>query len=288
MAGVPHYRVGNLELFVVSDGTIYLDAGAVFGVVPRVLWEPVAGHPNEKNQLPLGLNCLVVRAGEQVVLIETGMGNKVPNRVRETAFPGDYGYLLDNLAKIGLRPEDVDIVINTHLHADHCGWNTVRRGELVLPTFPRARYYVQRDEWEDFLHPNERTRGSYWAENLAPAHEAGQLALVNGETQITPEVTVIPSPGHTRGHMSVVISAGGETAVYLGDVNQHPAQLERPAWVSAFDVLPLVSLETKRRLVEQAMAGNWLLFAVHHAFPGVGRLTEEEGRRRWTPEPPPA
>jgi glyoxylase-like metal-dependent hydrolase (beta-lactamase superfamily II) len=287
--GKGKYRVGSLELVVLSDGTFRLDAGAVFGVVPRPMWEPMVDDLDEHHRTSLGLNCLLLESDGKTILIETGVGDK--DRKGWAASPLAEGNLLSDLAAQGLRPEDVDIVVNTHLHADHCGWNTrflsadrASQDEKLVPTFPRARYFIQRGEWEAARHPNERTRATYLAENLTPLEERGLLELVEGETTVTPEVTIIPSPGHTEHHASVVITSGDEVALYVGDIAQHRVQLERTAWVSAFDVLPLVSLETKRRLMERAVQENALVISVHLPFPGAGRMTvTPEGRRRWQP-----
>lgn len=281
------YRVGGLDIAVVSDGYVRMDAGAVMGLIPRVMWEPVLGSENidAENRMRLALNCMVVRSRADVLLVDTGMGNKVTGAVREKSFPGEYGSLLRGLAALGLAPEDVTVVVNTHLHADHCGWNTVREDDGQLrPTFPNARYVVQRGEFEAARHLNERTRGTYFAENFAPLAESGQLELVDGEAALMAGATLVPTPGHTADHASVVLHSGGETGIYLGDLVSHAVQLERPAWIAAFDVLPLVSLETKKRIAERALQENALLICVHNPFPGVGRLTERDGRRTFVTE----
>jgi glyoxylase-like metal-dependent hydrolase (beta-lactamase superfamily II) len=277
------YNVGNLRLQVISDGTFLQDAGVLYGIVPKVMWERVVSDLNERNQIPLGLNSILVRSSGLTVLIETGMGNKLDERRRNSIFPGDYGHLLGNLARAGVQPEDVDVVINTHLHADHCGWNTVSLHGRVLPTFPRARYYVQRGEYETALHPNDRTRATYLSENFSPLAESGQLELVEGECQITPEIRFLPAPGHTEDHACVILSSGGENAIYTGDLVHSAVQLERLPWIPAMDILPLVSLESKRRLTERMIRDNSLVLIAHAAFPGAGRLTEAEGRKQWTP-----
>lgn len=280
------YAVGEFDIAVVSDGQLRLDGGAVFGLVPRVLWEPVIGSENidDQHRIPLGLNCMVVRRGDDVLLVETGMGNKLHGAMRERVFPGDYGYLLESLAALGLRPEDVTHVANTHLHADHCGWNTVMKDGDVVPAFPNARYFVQAGEYEAAMNPNDRTRATYLAENFEPLARSGQLELVSGEQQIVPGVHFLPTPGHTADHASIVFSSSGETAIYTGDLVHHAVQVERPAWIAAFDILPLLSLETKKKLAERAIRENALLICVHNAFPGVGRLTEKDGQRKFIPE----
>lgn len=280
------YTVGDFDIAVISDGDVKLDGGAVFGLIPRVLWEPVVGRDNvdDEHRISLGLNCMVVRRGDSVLLVETGMGNKLTGAMRERIFPGDYGYLLESLAALDLRPEDVTAVANTHLHADHCGWNTVVRDGEVVPAFPNARYFVQAGEFEAAMRPNERTKATYLAENFEPLQRSGQLELVSGEQQIIPGAHFLPTPGHTADHASVLLSSNGETAIYTGDLVHHAVQVERPAWISAFDVLPLVSLETKKQLAARAIRERALLICVHNAFPGVGRLTEVDGRRTFVAE----
>ncbi|MDE2968206.1 MAG: MBL fold metallo-hydrolase [Chloroflexota bacterium] len=288
MSTTPIYRVGSREVRVLSDGVIWLDAGAVFGLVPKMMWQRVTGETNELNQIPLALNCLLLESDGQTVLIETGQGNKDFEQTRRRGWEPDHGKLIEDLARNGVRPDDVDIVINTHLHNDHTGWNTIENGDGDLAvTFPNARYYIQRGEWEDAMHPNERTRATYLPENLLPVEAAGQIEFIDGETRVTSDITVIETPGHTAEHASVVIANGGESAIYLGDMIQHQVQLERVAWLSAFDVLPLVNLETKKRLIEDAIENQSLLVAVHNPFPGVGRLSAgERGRNVWTSEEP--
>lgn len=279
------HRLGNLDLAVLSDGEFYLDAGATFGLVPRVMWEPFAGPLDAMHRLTIGLNSLLLRSGGRLILIETGVGDK-PGGWRNQASSTDKGTLLSDLASIGVAPEDIDVVINTHLHADHCGWNTRLvagpEGDVLAPTFPNAEYIVMRQEWDAAVAPNERTRATYLADNLLPVAETGRLRLLDGETRITDEVVVIPTPGHSAGHASIAIASGGETALYIGDIAQVAVQLERTAWVSAFDILPQVSMETKKRLVEQAIADQSLIIAVHARFPGLGRMVRTpEGYRQW-------
>ena len=288
MSATPIYRVGSREVRVLSDGVIWLDAGAVFGLVPKAMWQRVTGETNDLNQIPLALNCLLLESDGKTVLIETGQGNKDFEQTRRRGWEPDHGKLIDDLARNGVQPADVDIVINTHLHNDHTGWNTIEHGDGELAvTFPNARYYIQRGEWEDAMHPNERTRATYLPENLLPVEAAGQIEFIGGETQVTSDITVIETPGHTAEHASVVIANGGESAVYLGDMIQHQVQLERVAWLSAFDVLPLINLETKKRLIADAIKNRSLLVAVHNPFPGVGRMSAgERGRNVWTSEEP--
>jgi glyoxylase-like metal-dependent hydrolase (beta-lactamase superfamily II) len=278
------YRLGSLDLRILSDGTYYQDAGAVFGIVPRTMWERAA-HPalDDQHRMGLGLNCVLVRSSGELVLIETGVGDKEGHR--RQASPASEGTLLDALRTAGVRAEEIDIVINTHLHADHCGWNTrAGDGANAVPTFPNARYLIQRGEWEAATHPNERTRATYVAENLLPLEAAGALDLVEGERTVTPEITIVSTRGHTEDHASVVLSSGGETAIYIGDMVQHHVQLERTAWVSSFDLLPLVSMETKKRIVERAIRERALIVSVHSPFPGLGRMSlDEDGKRHWEP-----
>ncbi len=280
------YKLGSLDLAIVSDGIFYQDAGVVMGVVPRSVWEPVAGPPLERNLYPLALNSLLVRSSGKLILVDTGIGAKLDEKQRTTYFPGDYGHLLRRLRLLGVQPEEIDAVVNTHLHFDHSGWNTANVHGRALPTFPRAKYYMQRGEYEAAMHPNDRTRSSYLADNFLPLAETGQLELVDGETAITPEVHLVPTPGHTLDHASVVLSDGGAIALFIGDIVQHGAQLDRAAWISAWDVLPLVSLQTKKALFERAIREQALIISGHTEFPGTGRLTMQNGRQRFVAEAP--
>lgn len=271
------FTVGSLDFTVVSDGQFKMDAGAVFGVVPRVMWEPVAGELDEQHRLAFDLNCVLVRSAAQTILIETGNGNKptVP-------YEGG-GALLESLAAEGVQPVDIDIVINSHLHADHCGWNTRLEGEKMVPTFPNARYYIQEKEWRDATNTNERTRSAYLADNFLPIEETGQLELIDGEKQITNEIRIVPMPGHTDGHCGIVLESDGERAIYLGDIGQHVAHLERYPWIAAFDLMPLVSLETKKRIIGGALDEGTMLIVAHLRYPGVGYMRQDGKFRRWEP-----
>ncbi|MBM3140228.1 MAG: MBL fold metallo-hydrolase [Chloroflexi bacterium] len=278
------FRVGGVHFAVVNDGTYWYDAGAIFGVVPRVMWERVQPELDDRYRMPLGLNCILLRSRGQTVLIETGVGGKKGDR--DNASPASEGTLLTSLAALGVAPADVDVVVNSHLHADHCGWNTSEAaGGLLAPTFPNARYVINAQEWEDATHPNERTRATYLERNLGAI--ADHLELVTGERPITDEIVFVPARGHTEGHSTVVIRSGREWGVYLGDLAQHRAQLERTAWVSGLDILPLVSMETKKRLMEECIEAQALMIFCHGPYPGVGRMARTgEGFRRWVDEPP--
>jgi glyoxylase-like metal-dependent hydrolase (beta-lactamase superfamily II) len=279
------FQVGAIRVDVLSDGYFLMDAGGVFGLVPRTLWEPLTGAPDESNRNRLDLNSLLIRDGARAVLVDTGIGAKIEPRRRETAYPGAYGHLLSGLAALGVGLSEIDAVVNTHLHFDHCGWNTAIVHGAPIPTFPNARYYIQRGEWDAATHPNERTRATYLSDNLTPIAESGQVELIEGETQVTPALRILPAPGHTADHSVVILSSQGETAVYMGDVVQHALQIDRPAWISAFDTLPLVSLETKKRLVEEAFVTGSLLITTHAPYPGMGRIHDDNGRRRYATQP---
>jgi glyoxylase-like metal-dependent hydrolase (beta-lactamase superfamily II) len=273
-------RLGDLELLVVSDGVMRQDAGAVFGLVPRVMWERYTPDLDDKYRMPLGLNALLIRSADTTILVDPGVGSKGARPPGAISTEGS-GKLLENLVKEGVKPEDIDIVVNTHLHFDHAGGNTVTEDGKTVPAFPRARYLIQKGEWDAASHPNERTRGTYLPENFEPLQDARQVELVQGEVEVVKGVRMVPAPGHTQDHCIVELESEGEYAVYVGELAQHPVMLERLPWISAFDTLPLVSLETKRRFLRRAKEKNALLISVHAPYPGLGRLRMEGDKHRW-------
>jgi glyoxylase-like metal-dependent hydrolase (beta-lactamase superfamily II) len=276
-------RLGNVKLHVVSDGTYWEDGGGLFGLVPKSLWERVA-EPDERNRLCFEMRSLLIET--QRILVDTGYGDKLSEKERGFISLVGTRRLLTRLEELGYGAEDIDLVINTHLHGDHCGGNTCydEEGDAV-PTFPRAAYCVQRLELADAMLPNERTRATYHSENFRPLEEAGQLRVLWGDTRLTEEVRVVVAPGHTRAHQCVVIESRGQTAMFLGDVASWPVHMERLSWVPAYDVEPLVSIETKRNLARWAIDNHVLLLFEHHPQVVAGRLHAMERPDRFRLEP---
>jgi glyoxylase-like metal-dependent hydrolase (beta-lactamase superfamily II) len=270
-------RLGEIEISLVSDGTVWVDAGGAFGLVPRALWSRYI-TPDDRNRVPMSLTCLLVRAGGRTIVVDTGLGDKLSERqVNHWAIQRPQGGLVDGLARLGVAPGDVDLVIDTHLHADHCGGNTTRQGDQVVPTFPDAEYWVQRLEYADAAFPNERTRATYLAENFEPLCEIGQLRLIDGEVEAAPGVRCVPTPGHTRGHQCIVLEGGGRSALFVADMASFAIHFERLAWMTAYDVEPLVTLETKRAWRRWALAHDALLIFEHDTQIPLGRLVEKDG-----------
>jgi glyoxylase-like metal-dependent hydrolase (beta-lactamase superfamily II) len=278
-------RLGNTNLRLVSDGEHWVDGAGLFGLLPKTEWREIA-EPDEQNRVRTQLYCLLIETGEQKILVDTGYGDKLSDQEREfIRLEGD-GRLLGSLAALGVAPEDIDIVINTHLHGDHCGGNTRynEKGDLV-PTFPNALYYVQRVELADAMFPNERTRGTYHRENLDSVERAGQLRVLWGDTRLTEEVRVLVTPGHTPAHQCVVIESEGEMALFLADAANWPLHMEKLEVLTAYDVQPLVTLETKRNLARWAIEHRALLIFDHHPAGMAGYLhpTDRPDRFRFEP-----
>jgi len=270
-------RLGDFEVYGLRDGYFFLDGGAMFGVVPRTLWEKKC-VPDLKNRIKLALNSVLVRTPKAVVLVETGIGPKFDRKFSDIYGVDRKPGLLPSLKRLGFRPEAVDFVINTHLHFDHCGGNTYRnkKGEVV-PTFPRARYIIQKGEWEAALHPNEREKSSYLAENFLPLETFGVLDLVDGDREIAPGVEVVLAPGHTSRHQGVKVHSRGQTLFYLGDLVPTSAHVGLP-YIMSYDLYPLNTLETRKRLYEEAIAENWILAFVHDPVHYFGRIRRKNGK----------
>lgn len=277
-------RFGDITVDVLNDGYWRSDGGAMFGVVPRTLWSRRL-PPDERNRVPMALRSLLVRTPGATILVDTGLGDKMGEKEREIFAVERPVGLIGELDRLGVKPEDVDIVLNTHLHVDHAGGNTLRQGDRLVPTFPRAEYWAQRQEWEDATHPNERTRITYLPENLEPVAESGQLHLFDGEREIISGVSWLLAPGHTRAHTCVQFEAGDRSALYTVDVCPYVSHLERIPWVAAVDVEPLVSMETKRRIVKDLLAHDRLIIFDHDPQVTVGRLDGDE--ETWSVVPAP-
>ena len=264
--------LGGLRIHALESGLQRLDGGAMFGVVPKPLWERRI-PADERNRIPLALRCLLVETPGALVLIETGLGNKenekfldiygVDNAPRDARFPDR---LHEAIAAAGFSADDVDVVIDTHLHFDHAGGNTFRDAEgQVHPSFPNATYHVQRGEWEWAQRANERTSASYLPHNYQPVMDAGLMTLVDGDVEIVPGVSVYRTPGHCPHHQSVLVTSEGQTACFLADVVPTMAHLPLP-WIMGYDVEPLVTLESKRALLRRAVDERWLLVSTHDPF----------------------
>jgi len=257
--------VGDFELSILSDGTYPLDGGAFFGVIPKVLWSRKV-EADENNYVMAGLNSLLIRTGKHNVLVETGMGNKLSERM--VKIYGQPAQLLDNLAAGGVAPENIDIVINTHLHFDHCGWNTVHDNHgKVVATFPRAKYYVQEGEWQYARQPSLRDAISYIPGNYDPLVQSGQMTLLKGDQEIVPGISVKVFPGHTANMQAVIVRGGGDgsiakTACYISDLIPTTAHIDL-AWGMAFDLYPLQTIESKKQYYAQSVPAKWLTVFTH-------------------------
>ncbi len=268
-------KLGSVELFLLSDGQFRLDGGSIFGVVPKVLWEKVL-PADELNRIPMALNCLLILSEGKRILVDTGYGQKVAAKQRDILVLQRHdGGLLDSLQRLGFAPGDIDVVINTHLHPDHCGGNTVYRDGSAVPAFPAAEYWIHYREWSDACHRNERTSKTYLAADFAPLQEADQLRLVYGNARVTGEVRCVATRGHTRGHQSVVIESEGQTAVFLGDLAARAVHLERLPWTTAFDIEPMQTLKAKRAMRDWACEKRAVLFFGHDTQTPAGRLHKE-------------
>jgi len=279
-------QVGDCELIVCTDGTYKLDGGAMFGVVPKTLWQRRA-PADEENRILLGLNTVVVRTGKQTVVIETGIGNKQSAKMREIQCNQEL--LPASLAAAGVRLEEVDIVINTHLHFDHCGWNTTLQADgSVTPTFPNARYFVHRGEVEHGHLQLDRDRVSYLSPNYNPLIASGQMTLLDGERikadpEICPGISVEVFPGHTAQLMGVHIeskSHGGATehACYISDLIPTSAHLD-PTWVMGYDLDPVETIAQRKRFYERAIPEGWLVLFTHDHQTPMGRIGLNERER---------
>jgi len=272
--------LGDFELSVFSDGTYPLDGGAFFGVVPKIMWSRKMAS-DDKNCITSGLNSLLVRTGKETVLIETGIGNKLPDRM--VKFYGQPAKLLDNLGAAGIAPDDIDIVINSHLHFDHCGWNTTRdKNGKIVPTFPRAKYYAPEGEWQYARKPSERDSISFLPDNYDPLVASGQMTLLKDGDEIVPGISVRTFRGHTA-HMQGIIIRGSQnphfrqnqpemghppessqvpTACYISDLMPTSAHIDL-TWGMGFDLYPLDTIESKKQYYARALPEKWLTVFTH-------------------------
>ena len=273
----PAYRLGAVELISLSDGFFRLDGGAMFGVVPRTLWEKRV-PPDDRNRITLGMRPLLVR-GARTLLIDAGCGDKMDAKKAEI-YGLERAHHLDHaLAQAGLTASDIDIVLASHLHFDHVGGFTARADDgRIVPRFPRARYVVHRGEWHDATHPHERNRASYLADDFVPLEQAGVLDLVDDDAEVMPGVRLRRSGGHTQHHQVVMIESGGEVAVFSADM--YPTSFHVPdAWLMGYDLYPMDTLAFKRTFAREAIEREYLIFFEHDPSLAAGRIRETAGKR---------
>ena len=266
--------VGNVEIRSVTDGMMPAYPSFLFSGVPPEMYEAALGSElTSDGTLPIKRGSFLVRSSGRTILVDTGIGDKNPD------LPG--GELLSNLDKLGVPSDEIDVVVNTHLHFDHVGWNCVQRNGTFVPTFPRAEYWIARKEWDFWTDPAILSEeGQHLRTDVLPLKDSPQLRLVEGELAITAELSVLPTPGHTPGHISLAVVSSNERAIILGDVAHHPLHLIR-FWIAAIDELPRTSRRTKRALAAQLIEEHALAAGGHFTPYSFGRLVLIDGRRVW-------
>jgi glyoxylase-like metal-dependent hydrolase (beta-lactamase superfamily II) len=269
--------LGKFAIYGLRDGFFYLDGGSMFGVVPKVLWEKIY-HPDEQNRIKMGLNSLLIQTDKALVLLETGIGPGLDAKVSRFYSVEREPGLLGELKNLGFDPEDIDYVVNTHLHFDHCGGNTIQNEEGEwIPAFSKADYIIQKGEWEYALNPSLRDKPSYMNRNFLPLKEHGCLRLVEGNTQITEGVEVLLASGHTSHHQCVKISTDDGVLFFLGDMVPMSAHVGL-SYIMSYDLYPLETLENKKRYFTRAIAEDWIVAFVHDAQFFFGRIREKNNK----------
>ena len=265
-------KLGAFDIYPVTDGRFRLDGGAMFGVVPKALWQQCC-PADELNRIPLSLTCLLIRAHGKNVLVDTGLGDKEDTKFQSMFAVERMPTLQESLRQHGISRDDIHMVINTHLHFDHAGGNTVTNGSReLLPAFPKATYYVQRGEYEDAMQANERTRASYRRDNFTPLAQVNQWAFLDGDRELMPGMTAVVTSGHTRWHQSVKIESEGRVAFFLGDLIPTVAHLPLP-YIMGYDLDPVQTLDSKRWVLERAVEEQWLLVFEHDPQVQAGHVS---------------
>jgi glyoxylase-like metal-dependent hydrolase (beta-lactamase superfamily II) len=270
-------RVGNVEIMSLSDGMLEFDLCNFFPTIPSDDWRQYESHLTEEHKVRFNLGSFLIRGGGRTVLVDTGLGPKPDN-----APDAPWGQLLHDFTKNGVRPDEVDMVVMTHLHRDHVGWNLMAQGTRYTPTFPKARYWMSKTDWEACHQPSvQPDRFPNAPQCVWPLAELGLVELMDGDHRITAELSAVPTPGHTPGHMSILITSQGERALVLGDAAHNPAQILEPDWVSRADMDPDLTRQTRRALIERLEREKILVAAGHFPAPGFGRILRLENRRYW-------
>ena len=267
-------KLGELEFHVLVDGYVSLDGGAMFGVIPKTMWEkqiPADG----RNRIQLAMNCLLVHAGGKRILVETGIGAKMSAKLRDI-YGVEGPFLNDRLKDHGLDPSEIDIVVNTHLHFDHCGGNTREVKDKIVAAYPNAKYVVQRGEFGHAKHPTERDRASYIHANYVPLETGSKLALLEADRAIAPGVELIRVPGHTANMQCVKLTGGGKAAFFLADLVPTIAHLPLP-WIMGFDLYPITTLENKKKWIPELIHEGWIALFCHDTKTQAAYIRERGG-----------
>ncbi len=274
-------HLGELEVQYLHGGNFYLDGGAMFGVVPKPLWEKKS-PPDNRNRIRLAANSLLVRTQNKYILIETGNGTKWTAKLRDIYGVQEGDPLVDNLGCKGLRPDQIDRVINTHLHFDHAGGNTKLVNDKAVPTFPNAKYIVQAAEIAHAANPTERDRASYFEEAFLPMQQSGQWQALAGDSEILPGISTIGIPGHNANIQAIKLTGGGKTIFFVADLFPTRHHLSLP-WIMAYDLYPLQTLETKRKWLQTIVQENWILVFGHDPDVPAATLYEWENKIAFEP-----
>ncbi|MGO9641922.1 MAG: MBL fold metallo-hydrolase [Candidatus Acidiferrales bacterium] len=269
-------RLGDIEFAMLRDGDIWLDGGAMFGIVPKPLWEKVCPS-DARNRIQVAMNCLLVNAAGKWILVETGAGDKWDSKnadIYNISWPPK---LPDELASVGVEPERIDFVVNSHLHFDHCGWNTWVVNGKIIPMFPNARYMVQKGELDHARKPTERDRASYRSVNFSPIDESGQWQLIEGDVEIVPGVELIRMPGHTANMQCVRLSSNGKSAILFSDLVPMVPHVSY-AWTLGYDLYPMTTLENKKKWIPRVVREETLVLFGHDPRTPAGFVRERAGK----------
>ncbi|MFQ5830153.1 MAG: MBL fold metallo-hydrolase [Candidatus Methylomirabilia bacterium] len=268
--------VGNVEIMSLSDGMLEFDLCNFFPTIPEANWHTYASHLTAEHKVRFNLGSFLVRSDGRTILVDTGLGPKPLD-----APEAPWGKLLDDFTANGVQPDDIDMVVMTHLHRDHVGWNLLSQGGKYEATFSKARYWMSAKDWEVCHQPEVQDRFPNAGTCVWPLAELGRLELMDGEHPLTSELTALPTPGHTPGHMSILITSQGERALILGDVAHNPAQVHETHWVSRADMDPEQTKMTRRAIMERLEREGMVVAAGHFPAPGFGKILRLEGRRYW-------